>query len=113
MVPGLFLNIRLLLEVKHGVTLVPDVAIQHDPQGAFVWVIQSDHTVTRRPVRVGTVDESWAEIQSGLSPGEIVACDEFNRLQEGRKVRFDAPPLSYQSQFNSSPSAGATSPAPK
>ena len=92
MVPGLFLNIRLLLEVKHGVTLVPNVAIQRDPQSDYVWVIQSDHTLTRRPVRVGAVDGSWAEIRSGLSPGEVVAGDGFNGLQEGQKIRYKLVP---------------------
>jgi serine/threonine protein kinase/HEAT repeat protein len=89
MVPGLFLNVSLLLETKHGVTLLPEADIQRDPQGAFVWEIQPDHTVTRRTVSVGTMDGGWTEIQSGLSPGDIVAGSEFNLLGEGRKVRFD------------------------
>jgi hypothetical protein len=80
------------LEVKHGVTLVPNVAIQRDPQSDYVWVIQSDHTLTRRPVRVGAVDGSWAEIRSGLSPGEVVAGDGFNGLQEGQKIRYKLVP---------------------
>jgi hypothetical protein len=86
MVPGMLLNIRLLLEMKHGVTLVPAEAIQRDPQRAFVWVVQSDQTATRRPVRVGTMDGNWAEIQSGLSPGELVASSGLNGLQEGQRV---------------------------
>ena len=88
MIPGLFLNIKMLLEMKHGVTLVPAAAIQRDPQSAFLYVIQSDNTVTAPPVVIGTVDGKWAEIKSGLSPGELVATDEFNRLQKGLKVRY-------------------------
>jgi len=89
MVPGLYLNISLLLDVKQGVTLVPTADIQRDPQSAFIWVIRGDHTVTRRAVRVGTMDGNWTEIQSGLSPGEVVADSGFNFLGEGRKVRFE------------------------
>jgi serine/threonine protein kinase len=88
MVRGLFLNIRLLLEVKHGVTLVPVYAILHDPQGAFVWVIQPDETVSRRQVQTGAIDGAKIEIQSGLSPGEVVAGDGFNGLQEGQQIRY-------------------------
>jgi serine/threonine protein kinase len=88
MVPGLFLNIRLVLEVRHGVTIIPVEAIQHDPQSAFVWVILSDHTVSRRPVRVGAVDGKMVEVQSGLSPGGMVVSSGFNGLREGRKVRY-------------------------
>jgi serine/threonine protein kinase len=89
MIPGRLLNISLLLDVKHGVTLVPTADMQRDPQSAFVWVIQGDHTVTRRAVRVGTMDGNWTEIQSGLSPGEVVAGSGFDLLAEGQKVRFD------------------------
>jgi predicted Ser/Thr protein kinase len=113
MIPGLFLNVRMLLEMRHGVTLVPAEAIQRDPESAFVYVIQSDNpvtrrpmvvgadevglyrgklldgAVTRRPVVVGAGDGKWAEIQSGLSPGEVLASDGFNYLREGRQVRYE------------------------
>jgi multidrug efflux system membrane fusion protein len=92
MIPGLFLNVRMLLEMKHGVTLVPAEVIQRDPQSVFVYVIQSDNTVTQRPVLVGTVEGKWAEVQSGLSPGEVVASSAFNVLREGRKVRYELAP---------------------
>jgi len=92
MLPGLFLNIRLVLKVKHGVTLVPAVAVQRDPESPFVWVVQSDGTVSRRRVGVGTNDGRWAEIQSGLSPGEVVVSDSFNVLRAGRKVIADPGP---------------------
>jgi RND family efflux transporter MFP subunit len=92
MLPGLYLNIHLSLDVKHGVTLVPAATVQRAPESAFVWVIQSDNTVTRRQVGVGTVDGKWAEVQSGLSPGEVVVSDSFNVLREGRKVAFTPGP---------------------
>jgi len=92
MIPGLFLNIRMSLEVRHGVALVPAVAIQREAGTTFVYVIQPDNTVTRRPVRIGAEEGKWVEIQSGLSPGEVVASSGFNRLQEGRKVRYELAP---------------------
>jgi hypothetical protein len=105
MVPSLFLNTRMLLEVKHGVVLVPAEAIQRDAESAFVWVIRLDQTVSRRPVQVGTIEEKepaggsaggqgagasrpWAEVKSGVSPGELVAVGGFQSLQEGRKVTY-------------------------
>jgi len=86
MIPGLFLKIRMLLEVKHSVILAPDVAVQRDAESAYVWVIQSDHTLIRRPVRVGTVEGNWAEIQNGLSAGEEIVSGGLNGLQDGQKV---------------------------
>jgi len=49
-------------------------------------VIQSDHTLIRRPVRVGTVEGNWAEIQNGLSAGEEIVSGGLNGLQDGQKV---------------------------
>lgn len=86
MIRGLFLNIHLVLETKHDVILVPNVAVQRDPQSAYVWVINSDHKVTRRPVKTGTSDNDVTEVQDGLAPGEMVATDGFNDLQEGITV---------------------------
>jgi tRNA A-37 threonylcarbamoyl transferase component Bud32 len=87
MVPGLFLTLRMLLDDKHGVTLVPAEAILHDTQGAFVWVIRPDQTVSQRHLQIGTTDGARVEVQSGLSPGELVVTDPANRdLHEGRKV---------------------------
>lgn len=88
MVPGLFLNIHLLLEVKHDVTLVPLEAIQHDAQSAFVWVIQSNHTVTLLRVEVGAIDGKRAEIHSGVETGQVVVTDGAFNLREGQEVRY-------------------------
>jgi len=41
-VPGLFLNIRMLLEVKHDLLRVPFEAVVRDQSAAFVWVINPD-----------------------------------------------------------------------
>jgi predicted Ser/Thr protein kinase len=89
MLRGSMLTIRLLLEVKHGVTVVPVEAILHDPQGAYVRVIQPDQTVSPRRVQVGIEDSENIEIQSGLSPGDIVLLGAQNKhLQQGQKVHY-------------------------
>ena len=65
-------------------TLVPTAAIQRNAQGAFVYVVQTNQTVAMRPVTVGTTDGNVTAVE-GLEPGEIIAADNFNRLQEGMK----------------------------
>ena len=89
MVPGLFLNVHLLLEVKHGVVFVPADAISHDPQGAFVWAIKPDQTVSVRHVQAGTIDGAKVEIQDGLSPGEVVVTGGSYYLREGQKILYN------------------------
>ena len=59
MVPGMFLTIRMLLEVKHGVIRVPLEAIEQAPASTFVWVDQGrpnsnrPHCAGRGERRVG------------------------------------------------------------
>jgi multidrug efflux system membrane fusion protein len=92
MLPGRFLNLSLLLEMKHGIIIVPADAIQREPGSTFAWVIRPDGTVTRRAVVVGPVEGKWVGIPSGLSPGETVVCSGFNNLREGQKVRYSLAP---------------------
>ncbi len=119
MVPGFFLNISMLLGMKHGVTLAPTGGIQRDPQSAFVWVIQADQTVRRRTVRVGTIDGDLTEIRSGLSPGELVASSGFDLLSEGQKIHHyflgekGSAPISYQWHLHPINAPAATNGAQK
>jgi multidrug efflux system membrane fusion protein len=87
MLRGMSLNIRLTLDVKHKVTLVPFAAIQRDSETAYVWAIKPDRTVSRRYVQVGTVERGVVEIRSGLSPGELVVNGQALNMREGQKIR--------------------------
>jgi multidrug efflux system membrane fusion protein len=84
--PNQFVNARLLLEVKRGMTLVPSAAIQRGAKGTFVYVIKEDKTVAVRPVTVGVTHGDDASITSGLAAEELVVIDGTEKLREGSKV---------------------------
>ena len=84
--PNQFVNARLLLEVKHGVTIVPSAAVQRGAKGTFVYVVKEDRTVAVRPVAVGASHGDDASISSGLSPEELVVVDGTEKLREGSRV---------------------------
>jgi serine/threonine protein kinase len=105
MVPGFYLNIRMVLETRHEVVLVPSEAIQHGPDSAFVWVVKADQTVTRRTVQVGAIEDNepashptakggepvlgqWAEVQAGLEPGELVLIGGLRHMVEGSRMSY-------------------------
>jgi multidrug efflux system membrane fusion protein len=90
--PDQFTNVQLLLEEKHGITLVPNAGIQRNSQATFAWVVKPDHTVTMRTITVGTAGASESQIASGLAPGEIVVTDGVDRLQEGARVNAQVNP---------------------
>jgi membrane fusion protein, multidrug efflux system len=84
--PNQFVNARLLVEEKHGVTLAPTAAVQRNAQTTFVYLVKPDQTVTVRTVTVGTTEDGETEIDSGLSPGDVVVTTGVDKLQEGSKV---------------------------
>lgn len=90
--PNQFVNARLLLTTLRGATLVPTTAIQQSPQGAFVYVVKPDHTVTVRPVSLGPTEGDNTVIDKGLSPGERVVVEGAERLREGSRVEDKGSP---------------------
>jgi multidrug efflux system membrane fusion protein len=84
--PNQFVNARLQVVVHQGATLVPSAAVQRSAQGAFVYLVKSDQTVSSRTVQVGAVDGDTTEIVSGLAPGDIIAADNFDKLQDGLRI---------------------------
>jgi multidrug efflux system membrane fusion protein len=88
--PNQFVNARLLVDVRLGVTVVPSPAIQRGPPGTFVYVVKADRTAAVRPVTVGEIQGGEASIKTGLSPGELVVVDGADRLREGTRVELKA-----------------------
>jgi multidrug efflux system membrane fusion protein len=89
--PGAFVTVRLKVAVLRGATVVPPVAVQRGPRGPFVYVLDVDQTVERRPVTVGHEDQFASVIEDGVKPGERVVVDGASRLSEHSKVTVVEP----------------------
>ena len=89
--PGAFLTVRLQVDTKQGATVVPPVAVQRGPAGAYVYVVNDDLTVVRRPVAIGHEDQVASIVDDGLKPGERVVVDGASRLSDQSKVTIVAP----------------------
>jgi len=113
--PNQFVNARLLVQEKHGVTLVPTAAIQRNAQATYVYVVKTDSTVTVRPITIGTTEGNDSEVTSGLAPGEVLVMTGVDKLQEGSKVSAQIPSASSPASPSATPavSAPATSPGKK
>jgi len=83
--PNQFVNLRMLVDVKRGATVVPSAAIQRGTPGTFVYVVKPDRTVTVRKVELGPVDGDNVSVE-GVAPGEPVVVDGADRLREGATV---------------------------
>ena len=88
--PNQFVNVRLLVATKHGVTLVPTAAVQRNAQATYVYLVKPDQTVMSRPVTMGATEGDASEIASGLAAGDVVVMTGVEKLQEGSKVSAQA-----------------------
>lgn len=86
--PNQFVNARLLVETRHGLTIIPTAAIQRGTQGTFVYVVKDDHSVSVRPVKLGPSQGDETAIDTGLASGELVVVDGADKLREGAKVEL-------------------------
>jgi len=86
--PNQFVNVRMLLDVRRGATLVPNAAVVRGGQGNFVYAIKEDRTVELRKVSVGVAEGDNLSVESGLAPGELVVVEGSDRLRDGAKVEI-------------------------
>jgi membrane fusion protein, multidrug efflux system len=89
--PNQFVNVRMVVDVRKGVVVVPTAAIQRGNQGTVVYVVKDDSTVTLRPVQTGPTEGTVTAIESGLKDGERVITDGVDRIREGAKVEVTEP----------------------
>ncbi len=85
--PNQAINVRLLVDTKKDIVLVPASAVQTSPQTTFVYVVnEAESTVEMRPVTVGPIEGDTASILDKLSPGEVVVIGGVDKLEPGAKV---------------------------
>lgn len=84
--PGELVNARLLLDTRHNGLTVPAGVVQQGANGPYTWVINPDHTVAVRKIKVAQISDGQALIDSGLSANEQVVADGQYKLQPGTHV---------------------------
>jgi len=84
--PNQFVNARMLLDTLRQVVLVPTAALQHSPQGTYVWVVGPDGAVQMRNVEVEQTEGEQSAVRQGLSAGAVVVTEGVDNLQPGTKV---------------------------
>jgi HlyD family secretion protein len=79
--PGMTANIKIPVASADDVVAVPLAAVftERDPQTyqteRFVYARTGEDQYERRPIRIGVSDFFLAEVQSGLTPGEVVSLE--------------------------------------
>jgi multidrug efflux system membrane fusion protein len=102
--PSQFVNVRLLIDTLHGQTLIPASAVQRNGTNTFVYVLSKEPVaqtnttnaaaagtnaqpagpsfrLEMRAVKVGATDSESAAVE-GVEAGDVLAADNFNRLED-------------------------------
>jgi multidrug efflux system membrane fusion protein len=101
--PGQFVNVRLVLAERKGVTTVPQRTVMQGPGGYFAYVVKPDGTAERRTLELGGTQDGIAVVLHGIVAGETVAVEGQYRLTDGARVQVDP----------SSPAAAAAASQPR
>ncbi|HWA81212.1 MAG TPA: efflux RND transporter periplasmic adaptor subunit [Acetobacteraceae bacterium] len=88
--PDEFVNARLLVRTLRNVLTLPVRAVQHGPDGLYVYLIRPDRTVIRKTVTETLEAGGTAVIASGLEDGAEVVLDGQSRLDNGMRVSVEA-----------------------
>jgi membrane fusion protein, multidrug efflux system len=114
--PNQFVNVHLVLEQRANSLVVPAAAVQHSPDGDYVWLVKPEAnpsadasqpagasaksandgtpggvtpgsgTVVMQPIVIDTTQGSMVIVKSGVEANQQVVVDGADKLQNGSKV---------------------------
>lgn len=84
--PGLFGRVRVMLEEKSDVLLVPQRAVQVFQGLNSVLVVGKDDVVALRTVTLGPRHQDFFIVTEGLNAGDVVIAEGLQNAMPGRKV---------------------------
>ena len=84
--PGMFVNVRALLDTEKDALLVPQSAVM-DMQGRYlIAIVGEDNKVSIRPVMTGeTIGQQWV-IKGDLKAGDRVVTEGVQKVRDGMQV---------------------------
>jgi RND family efflux transporter MFP subunit len=86
LMPGMFCEGYFVHDKKKNVLTVPLEAVNRNGEEATVLVVDSQNTVSVRPVKLGQESSTKIEVLAGLSEGERVIVGNLSEFTPGQKV---------------------------
>ena len=87
LLPGMYVRVRLAQGIDQNALLVPQQALQRTADGQGALMVVKDGKVTSTPVTTGAaINGNWL-ITSGLSAGDVVVVEGFQKIRPGAPVQ--------------------------
>ena len=90
--PGQFVDVMMTLTTQSDALVIPSNALQHGPNGEFVFIAKKDNTAEVRPIKTGMLVDEELVVSQGLQPGESVVTEGQLRLTSGARVSIKNQP---------------------
>lgn len=84
--PNEFVNVQLLVDTLKNAVLVPTPAVQSGAPGDYVYLVNTNDTVSVHKVTPGPGNGKDTVILSGLGAGQKVVTDGMDRLSDGARI---------------------------
>ncbi len=84
-------TVTVIMTKKNGLkrSCVPMTAVQHDAEGAYVWVLGEGKRAEKRRIVLGRASEEDQIVLSGLTPGDLIVTDGTHKVIEGITILPD------------------------
>ena len=86
LLPGMFAQIRIPVDVEKNALLVPDSALGLNQGRHYLLIVNDKNMVEQRPVEIGTLVDEKRVIEKGLTPTDWVVVDGVQRARPDTKV---------------------------
>ncbi len=86
--PGTLQRVKIRIHHEHNAILVPNLALIASPGKMEVFVVTKDKTATKRAIEIGSQNEKFSVVKSGLQEGDQVIVWGANLLAGGEKVQI-------------------------
>jgi macrolide-specific efflux system membrane fusion protein len=98
---GMYAEARILLERHDGVLSVPVQALERNPGGATVLIVNSQGQVEERQVKLGVEASDRVEVLSGLAENDRVIIGNRSEFRPGERVQPKLVPQNQEPEASS------------
>lgn len=85
--PGMFVAVEIVVDNHADAMLVPKRSVVYEEGEPFAFVVTTEGTVARKPLRLGFTDRDRVEILEGVAPGDRVVVVGQGLLRDGSDVK--------------------------
>ena len=86
--PGMSAEVEIVLDRHVDILTIPVTAVVENAHGAFCW-IQTTGEIKRRPLELGDTNDNFAQVRTGLQPGDEVVLDALASVEEAQTLALN------------------------